>query len=86
MSSQAPLLDVEGLRKEYVTAGSVRGGKGHVVRAVDGVDFAVYPGETFGLVGESGCGKSTVLNIIAGLKQPTTGTIAFRRCISRSAW
>jgi ABC-type oligopeptide transport system ATPase subunit len=45
---------------------------------VDGVDFAVYPGETFGLVGESGCGKSTVARCVLHLIRPTAGVIRFR--------
>ncbi|NKC11057.1 MAG: ATP-binding cassette domain-containing protein [Gammaproteobacteria bacterium] len=48
-----------------------------VLKAVDGVDFAVNRGETFSLVGESGCGKSTVARLIVGLYQPTRGNIFF---------
>jgi peptide/nickel transport system ATP-binding protein len=48
-----------------------------IVRAVDGVSFAVREGETFALVGESGCGKSTVARLIVGLHRPTSGSIRF---------
>jgi peptide/nickel transport system ATP-binding protein len=48
-----------------------------ILRAVDGVSFAIRPGETFSLVGESGCGKSTVARLIVGLYAPTRGTVRF---------
>ena len=48
-----------------------------IVQAVDGVDIAIAKGETFSLVGESGCGKSTVARLVAGLYPPTAGTIVF---------
>jgi peptide/nickel transport system ATP-binding protein len=76
--SEPPLLEVRGLRKEFVTAGGWPGGARQVVRAVDGVDFSVQPGETFGLVGESGCGKSTVARCILNLLKPTEGEVRFR--------
>jgi ABC-type oligopeptide transport system ATPase subunit len=65
-----PLLEVRDLRKHF-TRGS------HTVRAVDGVSFAVEAGETFGLVGESGCGKSTAARCILRLIQPTGGAVSF---------
>jgi len=56
----------------------VLGGKPRaLLRAVDGVTFAIHRGETLGLVGESGCGKSTVARLIVGLHAPTQGTIAY---------
>ena len=48
-----------------------------MLRAVDGVSFSIAKGETLGLVGESGCGKSTVARLIVGLYQPTRGKIVF---------
>ena len=63
------LLEVEGLAKHF----RVRGG---VVHAVDGVSFSVGPGETLGLVGESGCGKTTLGRLITRLLEPSRGRIA----------
>ena len=73
-----PLLRVEGLVKHYpITQGVVlRRTIGHV-RAVDGVDFTVSPRETVGLVGESGCGKSTVTRLLLRLEEPTAGRVWF---------
>jgi peptide/nickel transport system ATP-binding protein len=55
----------------------VEGEPRRILKAVDGVDFAIQRGETFSLVGESGCGKSTVARLVVGLYRPTRGTIAF---------
>ncbi len=75
----APLLDIRGLRKDF--PGPRRwlglGAPAHVVRAVDEVSFAIAPGETLGLVGESGCGKSTVARAILRLVEPTAGQVLF---------
>jgi peptide/nickel transport system ATP-binding protein len=70
-----PLLVVEGLTKHF----PVRGGFGShdVVRAVDGVDLTVFGGETVGLVGESGCGKTTTGRAVVRLVEPTAGRIVF---------
>ncbi|GIH71611.1 ABC transporter ATP-binding protein [Sphaerimonospora thailandensis] len=72
-----PLLSVRGLEKHFpVTAGLLKRQVG-AVRAVDGVSFDVVKGETLGLVGESGCGKTTTGRLITRLIEPTGGKIAF---------
>ena len=75
-AAQAPLLTVEGLTKHFPVRSGAFGRKAFV-RAVDGIDFEVRPGETLGLVGESGCGKSTTGRLIARLLEPTGGRITF---------
>ena len=74
-----PLLEVSGLVKHFPirrdVVDTLRGSPKQVVQAVDGVDFHINPGETLGLVGESGCGKSTVGRAILRLFEPTSGTI-----------
>jgi oligopeptide/dipeptide ABC transporter ATP-binding protein len=67
-----PLLEIEGLIKHF----PARGGRG-VVRAVEGVSLSIGRGETFGLVGESGCGKTTITKLILALERPTGGAIRF---------
>ncbi|GAC1343363.1 MAG: dipeptide ABC transporter ATP-binding protein [Acetobacteraceae bacterium] len=75
--SGPPLLDVRGLTKHFVVpAGGVLGGEA-VVHAVEDVSFAIGRGETLGLVGESGCGKTTVGRMVLRLTEPTRGTIRF---------
>lgn len=74
-----PLLRVEGLVKHFpLTQGIVFKKTVGQVRAVDGVNFSLYPGETLGLVGESGCGKSTVSKLIMGLEKPTDGRLFYK--------
>jgi oligopeptide/dipeptide ABC transporter ATP-binding protein len=73
-----PLLVVEDLKKRYpVSAGGLLGRKGLAVKAVDGVNLRIERGETFGLVGESGCGKTTLGRCILRLEEPTSGKIRF---------
>jgi len=72
----APLLEVRDLVKHY-RADRVLGGSRQIVRAVNGVSFQIAPGETLGLVGESGCGKSTVGRTILRLQEPTSGEVRF---------
>jgi len=74
-----PILEVRGLTKHFPVRQSMWSGRGSlVVKAVDGVDFTVNEGETLGLIGESGCGKTTTSKLILLQEQPTSGTIAFR--------
>lgn len=71
-----PLLEVKGLTKHFTSKqGLFR--KEKVVRAVDGVDLVIYPGETVSIVGESGCGKSTTGRCILRLIEPTDGQVLF---------
>jgi peptide/nickel transport system ATP-binding protein len=73
-----PLLDVRGLRKYFpIAKGLLRRVSGHV-RAVDDVSFTVNEGETLGLVGESGCGKTTVSRCILRAVDPTGGQVLYR--------
>ncbi|MBB6691017.1 ATP-binding cassette domain-containing protein [Cohnella xylanilytica] len=72
-----PLVEIEGLTKHYRTAAGFGGAK-RTLRAVDGVSLAIRRGETLGLVGESGCGKSTTGQMAARLLAPTGGRILFR--------
>ncbi|MFH9661967.1 ABC transporter ATP-binding protein [Streptomyces sp. NPDC017248] len=74
-----PVLEVTGLVKHYpLTRGVLLRRQTGAVRAVDGVDFTLGRGETLGLVGESGCGKSTVARLLCGLERPTAGSVRFR--------
>ncbi len=71
-----PVLEVRDLVKHYGIRPGLLGGARAQVRAVDGVSFHIAPGETLGLVGESGCGKSTVAKTVLRLVEPTSGSIA----------
>lgn len=73
-----PLMIVEGLKKYYPVRGSVITKNTPVTHAVDGVDFEIYEGETLGIVGESGCGKSTIGRQIVALEKPTSGRVLYR--------
>jgi oligopeptide/dipeptide ABC transporter ATP-binding protein len=71
------LLSVRDLTKHYPIRRGFFGGQAGAVRAVDGVSFDVMPAETLGIVGESGCGKTTLGRSILRLIEPTTGTVTF---------
>ena len=74
-----PLLRVEGLVKHFpLTQGIVFKKTVGQVRAVDGVNFTLNSGETLGLVGESGCGKSTVSKLLMNLERPTAGSVFYK--------
>ena len=70
-TNETPLLQTIGLQKYF----KVRGNS--LLHAVDGIDLTLYSGQTLGVVGESGCGKTTLLRMIAGLETPDAGEIYF---------
>ncbi|TKA08954.1 ABC transporter ATP-binding protein [Actinacidiphila oryziradicis] len=73
------ILEVRGLVKYYpLTQGIVFRKQVGAVQAVDGIDFDLYAGETLGIVGESGCGKSTVARLLMSLERPTRGRILYK--------
>ena len=73
-----PILKLEGLKKHFnTTTGGVFNKQKAILKAVDGIDLEVAPGETIGLVGESGCGKTTAGRTILKLYEPTDGKIIF---------
>ncbi|WP_314221349.1 ABC transporter ATP-binding protein [Streptomyces zaehneri] len=78
-ASAEPILEVSGLVKHYpLTQGILFKKQVGAVKAVDGVDFTLHRGETLGIVGESGCGKSTVAKMLVNLEKPTAGEIRYK--------
>lgn len=75
---QSPILQVEQLKTWFPVRRGWFGGKREFIKAVDDVSFNVYPGETLGLVGESGCGKTTLGRSIIRLIEPTGGKVIFK--------
>ena len=73
----APLLEVEGLRRHFVARRSAFGRPTATVKAVDGINLTVPAGSTLALVGETGCGKSTVGRLLLRLIEPMAGSIKF---------
>ena len=71
-----PILKVKGLKVHFPVSGGFLAKK-QIVKAVDGVDFEIAKGETFGLVGESGCGKSTTGRALVKIYEPTAGKVIF---------
>src|SRR5262245_53819522 len=82
MTATDTLLEVKGLTKHFALHADIysklAGKKAQLLRAVDGIDFHIRRGETLGLVGESGCGKSTTARLVTRLIEPTSGEVRLR--------
>lgn len=75
---QVPLIQVENMKKYYPVKGGIIPHTTGYIKAVDGVSFSIMQGETLGLVGESGCGKSTIGRQLVGLEEPTEGSVYYK--------
>ena len=76
--SQQPILEIKNLKTYFPIRNGFFGGITNYVKAVDDISFDVYPGETLGLVGESGCGKTTTGRTILRLNEPTAGQMLYK--------
>ena len=79
-SESGALLEIRNLKKHFQVGGGMFGsmtGKKEYLKAVDGISLSIEPGTTYGLVGESGCGKSTTAKMVLMLEEPTEGEILF---------
>ena len=74
------MIEAAGLSKHFRARRGFFGGDRGMVRAVDDITFAIEPGQTLGVVGESGCGKTTTAKLVLGLEAPTAGQIRFEGC------
>ena len=79
VASGNAIVQVRDLKKYFPIGGGFLGlgGKRQWLKAIDGISFDIEPAQTFGLVGESGCGKTTTAKVLLGLEKPTDGTIYF---------
>ena len=78
LTDKTPLIQARNLTKHFISRSHRMSGDKLVVRAVNGIDFDIYEGETLGLVGESGCGKSTTGRLLIKLEEPTAGEINYK--------
>ena len=87
---QKPLLEIRDLKRWFGASATLFSSSKRVVKAVDEVSFEIYPGETLGLVGESGCGKTTLGRILSGLEKADEGEILYEgkdiSSLSRTQW
>lgn len=79
MNQTEPLIEIKNLVKHFPIESGLLGRGSGVTHAVDDVTFSIFKGETLGLVGESGCGKTTVGRCILALECPTSGEVYFRQ-------
>ena len=76
-SENGALLELKDLKKHFPVGGNFLTGGHEYLKAVDGINLTIEEGTTYGLVGESGCGKSTTAKMILQLEDPTAGEIIF---------